>query len=42
MKYDIAKKENCQAAMAGESLGQVGFQTLSNLGLIQEAKIENY
>ncbi len=32
----IAKKENCQAIMTGESLGQVSSQTLPNLGLIQE------
>ena len=33
----IASKENCQALVTGESLGQVSSQTLSNMNITQEA-----
>jgi len=33
----IAKKENCQALVTGESLGQVSSQTLPNIKIIEEA-----
>lgn len=33
---EIAKKENCQAIVTGESLGQVSSQTLPNIGLIED------
>jgi len=33
---EIAKKENCQALVTGESLGQVSSQTLPNLAILQE------
>lgn len=33
---EIAKKENCQAIVTGESLGQVSSQTLPNIHLIEE------
>lgn len=33
---EIAKKENCQAIVTGESLGQVSSQTLPNLNIIEE------
>ncbi len=32
----IAKKENCQALITGESLGQVSSQTLPNIKIIEE------
>lgn len=32
----IAMKENCEAIVTGESLGQVSSQTLPNLGLIED------
>ena len=32
----IAKKENCQALVTGESLGQVSSQTLPNIKIIEE------
>lgn len=32
----IAKKENCQALITGESLGQVSSQTLTNIKIIEE------
>ena len=33
---EIAKKENCQALVTGESLGQVSSQTLPNLAILQK------
>lgn len=33
---EIAKKENCDAIVTGESLGQVSSQTLPNIGLIED------
>ena len=33
----IAKKENCEALITGESLGQVSSQTLSNINIIARA-----
>jgi len=33
----IAEKENCQALVTGESLGQVSSQTLPNIKIIEEA-----
>jgi len=33
----IARKENCQALITGESLGQVSSQTLNNMAIAQEA-----
>lgn len=35
----IAKKENCQALVTGESLGQVSSQTLPNIKIIEETVI---
>lgn len=32
----IAKKENCQALVTGESLGQVSSQTLPNIKIVEE------
>ena len=32
----IAEKENCQALVTGESLGQVSSQTLPNIKIIEE------
>jgi thiamine biosynthesis protein ThiI len=34
---NIAKRENCQALVTGESLGQVSSQTLPNIKIIEEA-----
>jgi len=36
MAEKIAKKENCQALVTGESLGQVSSQTLPNIRIIEE------
>src|SRR3989338_11077169 len=33
----LARKENCQALITGESLGQVSSQTTTNLSIIEEA-----
>lgn len=33
---EIVKKENCQAIVTGESLGQVSSQTLPNINIIEE------
>ncbi len=34
---EIAERENCQAIVTGDSLGQVASQTLPNINIIQDA-----